>query len=202
MLEIVRDVAPEFVKVTVCTELVDKTFVDAKVNVVGEMEAVGPPDVPVPLRLTVCGLPAALSETEIVAERVPAAVGLKVTLIVQLAPFATEVPQLFVCEKSAAFVPVIVILEIVSVPLPVLNNVTPLTGLEVPTAWLGNVRFEVLKLTPEDIPVPVRAAVCGLPDALSLMDTLACRVPAATGVNVTLIVQLVATARELPQLFV
>src|SRR5438094_551825 len=40
--------------------------------------------VPVPLRLTVCGLPAALSVIVSVALRVPVAVGVKVTLTVQL----------------------------------------------------------------------------------------------------------------------
>jgi len=60
----------------------------------------------------------------------------------------------------------------------------------------------VLKLTLEAMPLPVRDAVCGLPEALSLTETLADCVPAATGVKVTLIVQLVATAREDPQLLV
>jgi hypothetical protein len=39
-----------------------------------------------------------------VAERVPAAAGVNVTLMLQEAPAAT-LAQLFVCEKSAAFVP-------------------------------------------------------------------------------------------------
>lgn len=33
--------------------------------------------------------------------RAPTALGVKVTLIVQLAPNVTDVPQLFYCEKSA-----------------------------------------------------------------------------------------------------
>jgi hypothetical protein len=52
--------------------------------------------VPVPERLTVCGLPAALSEMLTDAVRVPVAVGLNVTLIVQLPPAATELPQVLV----------------------------------------------------------------------------------------------------------
>jgi len=134
MLEMPRATVPELVSVMVWAELVDRTFVDPNVKVVGEIEATGPPEVPVPVRVTDCGLPVALSETETAPVRVPAAVGLKVTLMVQLAPFACDVPQLFVCEKSPAFAPVIVILEIVSVPLPVLNRVTPLTGLDLPIA--------------------------------------------------------------------
>ena len=60
---------------------------------------------PVPERLTVCGLPVALSVRVTAAVRVPAAVGLKVTLIVQLAPAATLAPQLLVWAKSLALAP-------------------------------------------------------------------------------------------------
>jgi len=41
--------------------------------------------VAVPLKVTVCGLPDALSVTEIVPVTLPAVVGMKVTLMVQLA---------------------------------------------------------------------------------------------------------------------
>ena len=58
------------------------------------------------------------------AVRVPVAVGLKVTLIVQLAPAATELPQVFVWAKSPALVPVTEMPLIVSAALPVLLNVT------------------------------------------------------------------------------
>jgi hypothetical protein len=52
---------------------------------------------PVPDNETGCGLPAALSVTFNVAARVPAVVGIKVTLIVQLALAANELPQVWVC---------------------------------------------------------------------------------------------------------
>jgi uncharacterized protein YpmS len=42
-----------------------------------------------------------------------------------------------------------------------------------PTASLGNVTLEVLKVTLGDVPVPISAAVCGLPDALSETDMVA-----------------------------
>jgi hypothetical protein len=51
---------------------------------------------PVPVRLIVSGLPAALSAMVTVPVRVPVVVGWKVTLIVQLEPAATEVPQVLV----------------------------------------------------------------------------------------------------------
>ena len=75
----------------------------AKVRLVGEMLTAGA--VPVPVRLTLWGLPVALSARVTAALRVPLAVGVKVTLIVQLAPAATELPQLLVCAKSLALVP-------------------------------------------------------------------------------------------------
>jgi hypothetical protein len=56
--------------------------------------------VPIPLRLTVCGLLGPLSEIVIVPDRRPTAVGAKVTVIVQLLPDPSDAPQLFVCVKS------------------------------------------------------------------------------------------------------
>ena len=48
---------------------------------------------PVPLSATVCGLPAALSLMLRDAVRVPDAVGLNVTLMLQLALAASELPH-------------------------------------------------------------------------------------------------------------
>ena len=52
--------------------------------------------VPVPVRRAVCGLLVALSVTVTETVRAPKAVGVKVTLMVQLPPAATELPQLLV----------------------------------------------------------------------------------------------------------
>lgn len=57
--------------------------------------------VAVPLRETVCGLAGALSLTESVPVTVPIAVGVKVTLMVQLAAGARLEPQLSLSPKSA-----------------------------------------------------------------------------------------------------
>jgi|ERR1017187_2025614 hypothetical protein len=65
--------------------------------------------------------------------RVPVAVGVKVTLIVQLAPASTEVPQLFICVKS----PLGTMLVMVSVSFPVLESVTLCAVLGEPTPVLG-----------------------------------------------------------------
>ena len=82
---------------------------------------------PVPLRPTLCGLPAALSDTLRVPLRAPVAVGLNVTLMAQLA-LAARVEglkgQLLVWAKSPLLVPVMLMLVIVSAELPLLVNVT------------------------------------------------------------------------------
>jgi hypothetical protein len=86
---IVKVVVPTLVRVTVLAGLVVPIVTEPKFRLVGESFTV----VPVPLRGTFCGLPAALSVTLRAAERVPLAVGLKVTLILQLVPAAKELPQ-------------------------------------------------------------------------------------------------------------
>ena len=49
------------------------------------------------MRDTFCGLFGALSVIARVAFRLPVALGVRVIVIVQLAPGATELPQLLVC---------------------------------------------------------------------------------------------------------
>ncbi len=93
-----------------------------KLRLVGEKLTAGA--VPVPLRPTVCGLPAALSLMLSVAFRVPVAVGVKVALIEQLPPAATDVPQLLVWAKSPGLAPVREMPLMLSEALPVLLRVT------------------------------------------------------------------------------
>jgi hypothetical protein len=84
-----------------------------------------PPEAaPVPARLTDCGLPVALSVRLRAAVRDPLAAGVKVTLIVHLAPAATLDPQLLVCVKSLESTPVIPMLVMLKAALPVLLSVT------------------------------------------------------------------------------
>jgi hypothetical protein len=75
---------------------------------------------PVPVSDTCCGLPAALSVIVRVPLADPVAVGVKVTLTVQLAPAASVAPQLLL----SANVPVTAIELIVRLALPVLETVT------------------------------------------------------------------------------
>ena len=133
---------------------------------------------------------------------VPAAVGLKVTLIMQLAPIAKLEPHVLVCEKSPKFAPATAMPVNVSVLFPLLLSVTVCMLLAVPTSWLPNVSCVGDRPTEGPVPVPERATPCGLPVALSVIVTDAFLAPRAAGVNVTLIVQLAPAAKLVPQLFV
>ena len=82
---------------------------------------------PVPVRLTVCGLPVALSVTVMVPGWLPVAVGVKVTVMVQLAPAATEVPQVLVWAYGV----LAAMLVMVSAPVPALVSVTVCAALVV-----------------------------------------------------------------------
>ena len=75
-----------------------------------------------PLNPIACGLPAALLAIETAAVRVPVLVGVKVTLITQLAPGASSLPHSFVWLKSAALLPVIDTLDMSSAPVPVFDS--------------------------------------------------------------------------------
>jgi hypothetical protein len=94
MLVMLKLVFPVLFRVTVCAPLVVPTLWLLKVRLVAVTPAMGA--LPVPVRLTVCGLPVALSVMVTEATRDPGTVGVKVTLIVQLLPAATGVPQVLV----------------------------------------------------------------------------------------------------------
>ena len=85
---------PMFVRVTFCALLVVSTVCVLNVRLLGLTVTAG--EAPVPSRLTVCGLPAALSVINKLAVSVELSVGEKVTLIVQLAPPESVPGQLFV----------------------------------------------------------------------------------------------------------
>src|ERR1700719_548956 len=91
MLVMLSAAVPELVRVTDCAALVVFRFSLPKVSVVVAKLTLAA--TPVPERATVCGLPVALSVTVIVPGWLPVAVGVKVTLMEQLAPAATEAPQ-------------------------------------------------------------------------------------------------------------
>ena len=136
---------PVLFRVTVCAALVVPTAWLLKVRLVGErLTTVA---VPVPLRLTVCGLPLALSAIFSEAPRLPLAEGVKVTLMVQLPAAATELPQVLVWAKSPALVPASAMLVMLSAALPVLFRVTVCAALDDPSGWLLKARLVLLRET-------------------------------------------------------
>jgi hypothetical protein len=201
MLERLTAALPPLVRVAVNVPLGVLTGWLPKQRLVGErLTAVA---VPVPERLTVWGLPAVLSVILTDAVRLPLAVGSKVTLIVQLAPTASELPQLLVWAKSPALAPVIVTLEIFRVEAPVLLRVAVPVPLVVPTGWFPKERLpgETLPVgAAAATPIPLRPTFLRPPQAVVQMLSIAERQPVVLGVKVRLIVQLVPGASELPQL--
>ena len=120
---------------------------------------------PVPVSATVCGLPEALSAMLNIPLLVPAAVGLKVTLILQLPPAGTALPHALVSAKS----PLAVMDVMLSTALPEFLKETACGVLVKPIARVLNVRVPGLKETPgaAGTPVPLRPIVCGVSKASS-----------------------------------
>ena len=99
MLAIVNVPEPEFVSVTVFDALVVPTFWLPNASVEGVTVALAtPPPVPVSETVWVEAVLPALSLILSVPVRVPAAVGVKVTAMVQLPPIATLPAQVLVAE--------------------------------------------------------------------------------------------------------
>jgi len=143
---------------------------------------------PVPDRDTVCGLPVALSVILSVAERLPATVGVKVTVIMVLPPGVTVIGVVAEVKlKSPGLAPVTATELMIRFPLPEFVTVTP-SGMLVPTPCEPKLRLVPLKLTLGAVPVPDSATVCATTLALSLILREAARLPVAVGVKVTLIV--------------
>src|SRR5664279_1611354 len=123
--------------------------------------------------------------------------------MLQFPPAATLAPQVFVCAKSPALVPVTTMLVIDRAAVPVLLSVTGWAALVVPTFWLAKARLpEVSDTIGTAPPVPERVTVCGDPAALSVMVTDALRLPAALGVNITEMLQFPPAATLAPQVLV
>jgi hypothetical protein len=162
-------------------------------------EAVALAIAPVPDKATVSGLPGE-SVMVNVAVRVPAAEGLNVTEMMQLAEGARVAAQVLLeTAKSAAFAPAMAILDTLIATVPPLVNVTACGGLAVPTASREKVRLAGATLAFSMAPIPESATVCGLLLASSVKVRLAVRAPSADGVNAMLTVQLAAGARDAPQ---
>lgn len=112
----------------------------------------------------------------------PVAVGVKCPWMVQLAPAARLVAQLFAKTNEDASAPVTAMPVMVRVEAPVLVNVTLCEALEVPTGWTPYDRL-VEESDTVVWPVPLSEIDCGEPPALSVMAIEAVSAPATMGVK-------------------
>lgn len=181
---------PVFETVTDFVPLEVPTTVGGKDRPGGESTTIG--IVPVPESPTVCGELGPVSEKDSDAERAPVAVGVNITVMVQAFPEARPTPpigQLFVWLKSLGSGPVKPMLLMVSGPLPVFVSVVLCPALGVPTFCDPRFRLVGTNMTPGAVPVPLRAMICVLGVASSLMSTCPVVRPCAAGVKDTVIVQ-------------
>lgn len=188
-LLMVRGAVPLLVTVTLCVaELPTDTSVNVRAVVLKEMAGA----VPVPLSGTTCGEPAALSAIERLAETAPDAVGVKVTVMGQVACGAM-LAQLAAGEALKKDDPAMVTAVMAKALLPVLVTVMVWLVLG-PTFWLPKGTLVGFSEMPAARPVPDRATDCGEPGALSAMERVAEKPPSALGVNVSAMEQLVCGA--------
>ena len=127
---------------------------------------------PLPVSETACGLPEALSVIVSDPVRLPVAVGLNVTVKIQLAAGASctgGVPHVLVWAKSPES-PVRAIIVTFNAADPLFESVTVWAGLVAPTVSFGNVRLVGERVTAGACatPVPARAIWWGLPAASSV----------------------------------
>ena len=108
---------------------------------------------------------------------------------------ATGAAQLLAKPNSAALEPARATDETWRGAFPELMTVSVCTPPDVPCVIVGNEGATGEKVTPGPTatPVPLRLTDCGLPGASSVIVTVAERKPEASGVNVTIIVQLELT---------
>src|SRR5438128_511629 len=139
-----------------------------------------------------------------VAAPVPGPAGAKLTLIVQLAPGATEPAPLgqvlpAAKAKSAACAPVMVMPLTFRCGSPLLVNVTVCAALVVPTRCSPNALLVAESVAVGGVtPVPVSDTDCGLPAASSVMIAVAVRALAAVGVKVRWRTQVAPAASVAP----
>ncbi len=145
----------------------------------------------------VWGEPGASSAIVKFAVRWPAPIGLKTSETVQLAAGATGAVQLLVKLKSEGLGPLRETEETWRSVVPESMTVSVCTAPAVPCVIVGNEGAAGENVTPGPAaatPVPLRARVCGLPGASSVIVTVAERKPEARGVKVTITVQFELTA--------
>lgn len=154
-----------------------------------------------PVKRTVCGLPPPLSLTEMSPKPPKLPVWFQVTVMAQDFPAPKLAAHVFVWEKG----PVIVMPEISSSVFPTLVSVVFSGGLHTQERKGPNgpqTKPRLVGVSSTAVPVPLREAVCGLPDALSDTERIAVRVPIWDGLKVTLILQVAPEISEPAHVFV
>jgi hypothetical protein len=193
---------PVFNKVTTCAALVVPTTWLPNDTVVGLRDADGA--TPTPERGTlwlVAGLATVIARF---ADLLPVALGVNVTVILQLALMARVAgkgPQVFVWAKLTGLVPLIEMPLICSGAVPGLDRVTVCAGLDVPACSLGNESVPGETLATGSTPVPLSDTVCEATGAANATVRVAAAAPAAVGLNVALNVQLAPVGSFLPLQF-
>lgn len=164
----------------------------------GGVEIESEKEMPVPESERVCVAGEASSVTvKVAGPRGPAAAGVNVRLMVQLAAGATvdpfvQVVPVVATAKSAAFVPLIATVAMCNVEPPGFVTVIDEALLVVPTPWLPNVIGVLGESVAAGGVTPVRVTVCVEPETPLLSSvnvSVAVLLPAADGVKVTLQVQ-------------
>jgi hypothetical protein len=186
MPETVSIVLRLFLTVMFFAVLVVPTFWEANVKLAG-VTSTG--TIPVPVKLTACGLLFALSVIVSAALFAPGVAGANVTLILQDEWPPTLDPHVFEdTANSPAFVPVMATLDIGKVALVLFASVAVLGALVLSSPWFPKEKVAVDRVTCKT-PVPNKATVCGLFTALSVTISVADRAPDTAGVKLMLIMQ-------------
>jgi len=144
--------------------------------------------VPFPVSSMECGLPLALSVNVSVAERTLVPEGVNTTFTVAVPPGAAVMGVgLALKVKSPASYPEMAIAEMTRSLVPALPITTDIGALAMFTFWFAKPKLAGVRVmaAPAE-PVPDNATVCGLPLALSVIVSVAERLPEPAGVNVTM----------------
>ena len=150
--------------------------------------------IPEPVKPTVWGLPGASSAIVTEAVLLPSAVGVKVTLMLQVPLGARDEPHVLFSPKSPTLAPA-TLMELKFTGLkPVFETVMDCPALVFPTGSLPNPSVGTESCTTASPPLPESETLCGVPGALSVKEREALRVPFAVGAKLILIWQLAATA--------
>src|SRR5580658_9408242 len=201
MLEMASGLVPILLKVTVREGLTVPAVCGANTRLeVDRADSMGGRARHVPVNETLCVPPGALLATVTVPAHAPLKGAASIALMVQLAPGARLVGQLLVWAAA----PLAAILAMASPAVPVFCNVTACGGLMAPADCAGKLSWLADKnATGADaVPTPANGTVCGLFWLLVAMVTAPLWSPAAVGLNVTVIVQLVPGASVAPQVLV